>query len=517
MNGRSPKKRGLFIGEVAAVSRGRVTVRLVLPLRKGDGIVFDRGRPEEREEGGRVYEVLERGKPRTSAVSARLVELTFGHGAIDYRRLQAGDLVWKTDDPDLTRRLRRSFAGPRTRRRVPLDLHVEARVGERLRLRAIAATGASAEVFSEERLEPAEKHPLDEKLLEAQLGRLGHTAYDLRRLVARIEGAPMVPLSVLGALRHRLLEALEASLVRGDAAVERKSVLASLRASAQGVTPADAATLHVLCRRLDQVEAAIGCGERHLYADFQDIRHYRSAVGLARKTGATLWLAIPRVHKPKETPIFTYLGRLGGCGILARNAAALFHFAGRGIPVVADFSLNAANELSAQVLRELGALRVTVSYDLDHNQLFDLIERFPPVLLEVVIHQHMPMFHMDFCVYCAFLSPGMDRTNCDRPCDTHDVKLRDRVRLEHPLRADVGCRNTLFNAVPQSASEHASRLVARGVRHLRIELLGEGAREVARVVGLYRGLLEGRLAGRDVWSQLNALHHMGVTRGPLGP
>ena len=30
-------------------------------------------------------------------------------------------------------------------------------------------------------------------------------------------------------------------------------------------------------------------------------------------------------------------------------------------------------------------------------------------------------------------------------------RLRDRIGKEHPLRADVGCRNTLYNATPQSA------------------------------------------------------------------
>jgi putative protease len=46
---------------------------------------------------------------------------------------------------------------------------------------------------------------------------------------------------------------------------------------------------------------------------------------------------------------------------------------------------------------------------------------------------------MEHCVFCAFLSPGTDKTNCGQPCDHHDVKLRDRVGMEHPLKADVGC------------------------------------------------------------------------------
>ena len=38
-------------------------------------------------------------------------------------------------------------------------------------------------------------------------------------------------------------------------------------------------------------------------------------------------------------------------------------------------------------------------------------------------------------------------------CDHHEVRLRDRAGMEHTLKADVGCRNTLFNAAQQSAAE----------------------------------------------------------------
>ena len=81
----------------------------------------------------------------------------------------------------------------------------------------------------------------------------------------------------------------------------------------------------------------------------------------------------------------------------------------------------------------------------------------------MVIHQHMPMFHMEHCVFCAVLSPGTNKTNCGRPCDRHVVQLRDRVGAEHTLQADVACRNTLYNATPQSGAETVSELIARGV------------------------------------------------------
>jgi putative protease len=291
-----------------------------------------------------------------------------------------------------------------------------------------------------------------------------------------------------------------------------------LRAELVGLThssPQGPPTLSVLCRTTPQIESAVACGVRTIYADYQDIKAYKEAIEAARRGPAEIFVATPRIEKPGEENLFRYLEKLGADGLLVRNAGGLAFCAARGIPFVADFSLNAANELTVGLLKNRGALRVTASYDLSFDQLDDLMGAVPPSWLEVVVHQQIPMFHMEHCVFCAFLSPGTDATNCGRPCDHHDVKLRDRVGMEHPLKADVGCRNTLFNAVPQTAAEYLPRIVARGVTNLRVELLDDTPEGVARTVDLYADVLAGRRESGTLWRALKAANRYGVTRGPL--
>jgi putative protease len=213
--------------------------------------------------------------------------------------------------------------------------------------------------------------------------------------------------------------------------------------------------------------------------------------------------------------IFRAMLKHGADGILARNLAGLAFFAKQQVPVVADFSFNAANELTAGYLIEHGATRIVPSYDLNRDQLDDLVQAVPGPWLEVVIHQHMPMFHMEHCVFCSVLSPGTDKTNCGRPCDRHQVHLRDQLGIEHPLTADVGCRNTLFNATSQSGAELVPRLLAHGIRHFRIEFLNESAAEMTQTIELYRRLLNGSITGKQVWTALKAINRVGVTRGTL--
>src|SRR5207245_8810414 len=54
VHARFGKKRGVFLGEVTGVQGEKVCVGLRAALKPGDGVVFDAGHPEEKEEGGRV-------------------------------------------------------------------------------------------------------------------------------------------------------------------------------------------------------------------------------------------------------------------------------------------------------------------------------------------------------------------------------------------------------------------------------------------------------------------------------
>ena len=85
--------------------------------------------------------------------------------------------------------------------------------------------------------------------------------------------------------------------------------------------------------------------------DFQDIRQYRSATLAAHRRGARILLATPRIQKPGENGILRVLLRHGAEGLLVRNLAGLRFCREQGIPAVADYSLNAANELTVGYLR----------------------------------------------------------------------------------------------------------------------------------------------------------------------
>ncbi|PQO33602.1 U32 family peptidase [Blastopirellula marina] len=518
----SSAKRGVLVAEVVAIDdrRKRVKLELFGRLKAGDGIVFQGDRAAGNEQGGRVFTVSQKGRRVTGEVASGVVEVDFPRGSVDFQFLKPGLQVWKSDDPALTRELRKSFSGELHGRDLPLTIEASARVGQPLRIVVTSETLGTFSLQTEQPLEEARKHALTEASLKEQLARLGGSGYMLSQLSAKIAGNPMVPLSLLGKLRKEMVTQLDEArhaMARRGREVTGELVLGSLRAEVEParVEPTEP-QLIVLARSLHQLEAVLETGIKTVYADFQDIREYKQAVPLAREANAQIWLVTPRIQKPGEMGIFKAMAKHAPDGIVTRNLSGLKFFTQLGLPCVADFSFNAANELTVDSLRQRGAIRVTPSYDLNRDQLLVMAQNCAAHLLEPVVHQHMPMFHMEHCVFCSVLSPGTNKTNCGRPCDEHEVKLRDRVGAEHPLKADVGCRNTLFNKTPQSGAEIVQPLIELGVRNFRIELLNDDPpSEIARVIDLYQGLLAGRVTGEEVWTQLSALNRVGVTRGTL--
>jgi putative protease len=269
---------------------------------------------------------------------------------------------------------------------------------------------------------------------------------------------------------------------------------------------------------MEQIDAALACGVAGIYADFEDIRRYKDAVEKVRSAGgaAHILLATPRIQKAGEQGFFKLIENAAPDGVLIRNLGAIDYFGAHPtLRRVGDFSLNVANPLTAQHFIGKGLERVTVSYDLNLDQVLDLLTAAPPAWLELTLHQHMPMFHMEHCVFAAFLSKGSTFLDCGRPCDRHRVRLRDRVGMEHPLRADVGCRNTLFNAVPQTGARFFRRLHDAGLRSYRVELLEESRDDAEKTIDAYRSLLAGEQDGEDLWRTLRAQSQLGVTRGTL--
>jgi len=523
VHARFGKKRGLRLGMVERIERDGVWLALDYEVKAGDGVVLDRGRPDEREEGGRITSV-DTEKNRSF--------IRFLRDSINWQRVTVGDTVYKTSDPALDKALRQSYQVEQPNYKRPISATVRGQVGQPLILSLQDEEGRVVEVESNQAIEAAQNRPADEAALRKQLGRLGSTAFHLDALDNQLADGCMIPASTLNQLRRDAVDqliALRTRPLRWQLTENRElnREKGDLKTEASSLTPSSHSSdlkspsyLIPYVRNWEQFDTALTLPYTEIYIELEDPRKYAEAVQRAREAEQQdgrkreIWVAPPRMFKTGEDFITKQLLKCGADGFLARNHEhlnALSQHRMRG-----DFSLNVANHLTAHYLIDHWKLeRLTASYDLNTTQIDALLRNSQPGWFEITLHQHMPMFHMEHCVFCAFLSEGKDFRDCGRPCDTQQVQLKDRVGALHPLKADAGCRNTLFNSKAQTGADFALDMAKNGAAAFRIEFLNESGDEVRRTMKHYDALLRGELDAETLWKELKLINQLGVTRGTL--
>ncbi|GLI60382.1 hypothetical protein VaNZ11_002388 [Volvox africanus] len=323
--------------------------------------------------------------------------------------------------------------------------------------------------------------------------------------------------------------------------------------------------LRVLCRSREQVDAALQVPWlREVIVDFLEVLGLKEAVAAIRASGRRVVVATPRVLKPDEQRLWLFYLRLGADALLVRSTGMLHQLQLLGGPgavvpdapfpipaLEGDFSLNAANVLSASLLLQghdsvtatetdyraaaagtdascsddggatssttakrnpslaawRGLSRLAPTHDLHAAQMMALASRLGPrgAQLEAIMHQHLPIFHTEHCVFCRFLSNGNSYKDCGHPCETHRLHLRDDTGADHLVLADMGCRNTVFNAKAQSGVFYLRDLIRAGFRTVRIELVDEQPQYVAPLLEGYRDVILGRRGPGDLWRWLGTL------------
>jgi putative protease len=546
VDGRYGSHRGLELGAVAARIPGGLRIRTSHPLRAGDGLLFadygagpdgstrvTPGSGSGRTWGGRIFSAQRTGDAWNVAFSN------------DFRaeEIPVGAFAYLNDSPAVERDIRRSFADKSRWKTLPVRMRLEGSPGLPLRVIAADSSGLRGIGESAAALQPA-RNPdtaLTRARAEKEAGGLSGAGFRLEGFDFAVpEGLFLADKEVRRA-RQAAIAALQAARETRPAAVIRASeeaeawmngeALEALRPSSPETAP-DAGVhgtgtrdpdprLNLLLRERASLDAIAGLPLHTVYLDFEHGKDYKHAVAQVRSMGFRAGIATTRILKPSEYHNLKVIEAIAPDAVLVRNLGALHYLSGKGLPLEGDFSLNVSNSLTAAYLAGKGLSSLCPSYDLNQWQLFDLIDAMASAdpaaasRLEITVHQYLPSFHMEHCVFAAFLSGGSSFRDCGKPCEKHRVELRDHTGAHHPLKADQECRNTMFNGRPQSAAMLVPSLLAKGVRRFRLEALYEDAETLRNKVEAYAALVQGAAAPAEVFARMGVVEKYGVMEGQL--
>ena len=513
VDGTFGSNRGLKVGQVLEIKKTAILIGSDLKINKGDGLLFASVDSSQKiEVGAKAYEVfpLRNGK----------YEIKFSRD-FNINKVRTGYNVYLNSSSSLTKDLTKSFTDKHSFKKTNVEININAIVGKNIEVTFTYKNKkfmASSEAIIEEA-----KSELNIKNVEKELSSLGSTPFTASKFEIETNGTnPFLPNKILKQLRRTVCEQIEASLYKTKIIHLNDFNLNNIEEDYKVSTP----KIRLLLRELEQVQTFLKELENQsevseyldsIILDFEFGKDYKLALELVRSASIKCAIATNRILKPGEYHHLKVLIRLAPDYILARNLGAkqfLSEFAPK-IEVAGDFSLNIANSHTSDYLFNKGFSTLTPGYDLNEDQLIELVKNSSNKNFELTIHQYMPSFHMEHCVYAAFLSEGSSAKDCGRPCEKHKVELHDSFGNKHFIKADQECRNTMFNAKSIGAASLIEKTNGLGVSLYRIEALFETGNVIFDKFIGYTKLIEKELTVDELNEELGQKESYGLSSGQL--
>ncbi|MBY0516663.1 MAG: DUF3656 domain-containing protein [Bacteriovoracaceae bacterium] len=490
--------RGHEVGKVSKLTKNSVIIETSDEIRAGQGLFFA---IHSLEIGAKVFQVKK--------ISADKSEVTL-LAPFDYQKLKIGMRTWINSDDKIAGEVKKLMTDRQVMKRIPIDMELNLELNKPAQLKLTDPEGRSAIVMGA--VGVAAQKMVDEKVLWDELSALGSTAFILKNKKFSGVGVYLSQKDLKNLRREGIEELTKLRLLR-----EVRVNVADIPLWDKS-TQKQQASLNVLLREKQQVEDLLLLDEKSkrnigtVFLDFEFGKDYQSSVDLLRSSNLKVGICTTRILKPKEYYNLNTIVRLKPDAIMVRNLGALGYLKDKGIDLHGDFSLNVTNHLTAEYLISKGLKSVCASYDLNQTQLHDLARNVPYGFLEVTLHQYMPEFHMEHCVFAAFMSKGSSFKDCGKPCEKHNVEMKDAYGNMHFLKADQECRNTMYRGSAQSAAFLVNQ---EEIALWRFEALNELGDVLRLKVKSYLELISQEKNLEQVIQDVGSSEKYGVTEGQM--
>ncbi len=416
------------------------------------------------------------------------------------------------------------------RRKISLHAYLHGSVGDTVSLTLVTDSSISVTVSSEYTLVLAKTVPTSSEKIREQLSRLGNTLFSLQSLCVP-EGPYMWPASVLNELRRKGIEALEGEILKryeeNRVATHQKVYQYSPSICCSGGVENSRETtlgqsLHIPCisAHVDEWEGVVGAingGARKIIFGGDRLRCipyessiYKQVADYCRAHDAYLSFATPRVIRAREEEAYK---KTLQAMVAAKPQSITVNFLGLLLwleelgydgSVEGDVGLNIFNGKSIAFLAQQGLQSVAISQEATLHQIRQMAKS-ASIPLECVVHGRTEMMISDYCVVSSFLGNGK-KEGCPKPCLQDHYALRDRKKVDFPIRTDPYCRMHILNSKELNMMPYIPTLHRHGVSIFRVDGRQQSKSYIESIVKEYRSILERK-------KELPTKEDSNVTRG----
>lgn len=337
-------------------------------------------------------------------------------------------------------------------------------------------------------VQKAVKQPMDAQRIEKQIRKTGNSEFEFEQLDVEINGEVFLPMQSLNEIRRRALEQLKGELT---GRFRRKTDAGSGYEKEHEMQPY---VRHPACRAftasagtMEQIQVLLESDMiRRIYADAAAFPGIWKQEGLdawienARKYGKELYLILPYIFREDTKALFESaydrVLKAGWDGVLVRNYESFFFLRQHGFtkPVMTDYNLYQLNHYAKEFWRENGVSEFTLPLELNEKEIRMLgAERG-----EILVYGYLPMMVSAGCIRKT-VGDCRRKSGCSTIFDRYQKKFMVKNECDY-------CYNILYNHVPLYLADRMEDVRNTGVSAMRLGFTTEDAKEVRRVLELYR-------------------------------
>lgn len=440
-----PNNSGYEIGEISNRYKGMYEIRLSRPLNQNDIIRISHNDEDVNLTVVKLYNREENLINHADVVCYIKVK----------EELSKGDKVYISKDYAYYKTLEGSL--DHEFRRFKLDIKVYAYAGAKLTVDA-EGLGFHYLYESDDVIGEAINNPASKDQIVKAFSKLNDTIFELGHVAYEGYNA-FIPAKLLNRARREIVQALYDLKItsqkkrRREVSVKEK-INFSLKDDIQNKSRKPYLTASVVTQAQYDICQANGIDDIY----FEDNTIRRNQNHYTNKTGQLLIGGYGGIYRYRDTNTF-----------------------------VADYSLNVVNAEACFELYRLGAKRVTLSYELNKQQIQELVTSYklvqganPP--LEMIVYGKAPLMFTKYC-------PMKKLDQCD-VCRTKTYELKD----EHgtfPILSHKDCTSTILNGKTLNLLDEMPSI--NGVEAFRLNFTVESRDEVEAVIRMAKGKLGGKI------------------------
>ena len=494
-----PNNMGIYIGNVSSFNsnKGHVKLHLNDSISIGDTISF------EKEAGTyTISELMKDNKNITSANCKDFVEIGRMKGNIS-----CGDKIFKISSKALSAIAYQTFSGKdfkkinlkasiTIKQNSPIILTIEPKI------QSFYNKKIQVQVTSDCIPSLAIKHPITKERIEKQLSKTSNTPFYFEEITVNLEnGLYISPISALNELRRIALAKLESEII-ADYKYNRNLSAPHINKNSQlfstenYVKPGISLLLNLLDEKTDYSTLE---NIEKLYlpiSHFQNPKYNTIVDYLSHRFKTYIYLPtiiksnyrniieneIYRItkHYPIKGFVISNLGQIE----LLKNFIKDYEFIG-------NYTLNIFNSYTATTLNSLGISTITLSPELNYNELLEVTSSLN-TSSELIVYGNLPVMTSK---YCLLGKSNKCYPECSQYCKNKDkYYLKDRLGFTFYILPDkMQTITTIFNSKTTSIPFSDFNL-----NYVRIDILTESIDEINKIINTVK--LEKRLEGRNYTS-----------------